>query len=69
MGGLDPCYTFDMGTPDTVREAVRKAIADAGAGGGYICSTAEAIDPKTPPESLHAASQAAKDFGVYGRDL
>jgi len=69
MGGLDPCYTFDMGTPDTVREAVRTAIADAGAGGGYVCSTAEAIDPRTPPESLHAASQAATDFGVYGRDL
>jgi len=69
LGGLDPVYTFDMGTPDDVREAVRQAIADAGAGGGYILGTGEAVAPETPAESLQAAVQAAKDFGVYGRDL
>jgi uroporphyrinogen decarboxylase len=69
LGGLDPVYTFDMGTPDLVRAAVRQAIADAGPGGGYIISTAEACSPETPRESLQAAAQAVKDFGVYGRDL
>lgn len=69
LGGLDPVYTFDMGTPDDVREAVRQAIADAGAGGGYILGTGEAVAPETPAESLQAAVQAARDFGVYGRDL
>ena len=68
-GGLSPVYTFDLGNPEIVREAVRKVIADAGAGGGYVIGTAEAIDPQTTPESLQAAVQAAKDFGVYGRDL
>ena len=33
VGGLDPVYTFDLGTAQMVREAVRQAIADAGAGG------------------------------------
>ena len=66
LGGLDPVYTFDRGTPETVREAVRQAIADAGAGGGYILSTAEAIAPETPIQSLQAMVQAAKDFGMYG---
>lgn len=70
FGGLDPCYVFDRGTPATVREAVCRAIADAGPGGGYALCTAEAIDPTaTPPASIHAAVQAARDFGVYGRDI
>ena len=69
LGGLDPTYTFDLGSPASVREAVRQAIADAGAGGGYILGTGEAIGPETPAESLRAAAQAAREFGVYGRDL
>jgi uroporphyrinogen decarboxylase len=69
VGGLDPCYTFDRGNPSAVREAVRQAISDAGKGGGYILSTAEAVAPETSQQSLRAAAQAAQDFGVYGRDL
>jgi uroporphyrinogen-III decarboxylase len=65
VGGLDPVYTFDMGTPDAVRRAVRQAIDDAAEGGGYILGTAEAIAPETPAESLRAASEAARQFGVY----
>jgi hypothetical protein len=69
LGGLDPVYTFDMGTPSDVREAVRQAIIDAGANGGYIVGTGEAVAPETSADSLQAAAQAVKDFGVYGRDL
>jgi len=65
LGGLDPCYTFDLGTPETVRAAVRQAIADAGAGGGYILGTGEAIDPQTPAESIAAAVEAAREYGTY----
>ena len=64
-GGLDPCYTFDRGSPEAVREAVRLAIEDAGAGGGYVLSTAEAVSPETPRECLVAAREAALEFGVY----
>jgi len=65
MGGLDPCYTFDMGSPEAVREAIRRAIADAAEGGGYLIATAEAIDPKTSPDCIHAAARAAREFGTY----
>lgn len=69
LGGLSPVYTFDLGNPEIVRDAVRQVIADAGHGGGYIIGTAEAIDPQTSPQSIQAAVTAAKKFGVYGRDL
>jgi uroporphyrinogen-III decarboxylase len=69
MGGLDPVYTFDLGDPEAVRSAVREAIAGAGQDGGYVLGTGEAIAPGVPRESLLAASQAACDYGIYGRDL
>jgi uroporphyrinogen decarboxylase len=69
LGGLDPCYTFDMGTPDTVRDAVRQAISDAAQSGGYVLGVGESIDPMTPRESIEAMAKAAEDFGMYGRDI
>jgi hypothetical protein len=65
LGGLDPVYTFDRGTPADVRQAVRQAIADAGVNGGYIVGTGEAVSPETPAESLQAAVEATKDYGIY----
>ena len=65
VGGLDPCYTFDLGTPERVREAVRQALEDAAEGGGYVLGTAEAIAPETPAESLQAMSEAAREWGTY----
>jgi hypothetical protein len=66
VGGLDPCYTFDLGTPERVREAVKQALDDAAAGGGYVLGTAEAIAPETPAASLQAMSEAARQWGTYG---
>jgi uroporphyrinogen decarboxylase len=64
-GGLDPCYVFDLGNPERVREAVRQAISDAGSGGGFVLGTAEAVSPDTSLECLHAMTKAVQDFGVY----
>jgi hypothetical protein len=69
MGGLDACYVFDRGSPDKVREAARRAIADAGPGGGFVLGTAMAPSPATTAECLKAAVQVVEDFGVYGRNL
>jgi len=68
MGGLDSIYEFELGTPDSVRSAVRQAIADAGANGGFVLDTAMSVSPETPAESLAAAAQAARYYGIYGCD-
>lgn len=65
LGGLDPCYTFDMGSTKDVREKVRQAIEDAGANGGYIIGTGEAVSPNVSAEFFRAALQAAKEYGFY----
>ena len=67
-GGLDPVYVFDRGSPAHVEEAVRQAIIDAGDGGRFILSTAEAISPETSEQCIRAAVDTVKRYGVYGRD-
>ncbi len=69
MGGLDPCYNFDLGKPELVQQAVRQAIIDAADGGGYAIGTAEGIAPETPAESLRAGVETVRSCGVYGGDL
>lgn len=66
LGGLDSCYTFDMGNAELVTQAAKKAIEDAAPGGGYILGTGEAVAPEIPPQCLHALVQASRDFGIYG---
>jgi len=60
-GGLDPVYTFERGTPDTVRTEIEKLLAAAGDGRGIIIGVAEAFGPETPAESLHALAQAVRE--------
>ena len=65
VGGLDPCYTFDRGSPAAVRQAVAQAVAAAADGGGFVLGTAEAVAPETPAACLHAMAAAAAEFGTY----
>jgi len=61
-GGLDPIYTFERGTPQTVRAEVWKLLAAAGPR-GLVVGTAEAFGPETPDANLHALAQAVREFG------
>ena len=65
FGGLDPCYTFDLGTMESVRAGVKKAIEDGAPGGGFVLGTAEAIDPVVPPGMLAEAVRTAREYGRY----
>jgi uroporphyrinogen decarboxylase len=66
MGGLDPVYTFDMGSPERVRDAIRGTIEAAAAGGGFVVGLAEALDPgKTSAASISAAAEAVAELGTY----
>jgi uroporphyrinogen decarboxylase len=53
------------GTPEDVRAASRRAIDDAGAGGGFILSTGDQCGRDTPDENLHAMVETARDYGAY----
>lgn len=65
MGNL---HTTDvMLNPDVnvVHDAAKRAIADAGAGGGFILSTGDQCGWNTPEENIFELVRTAETYGVY----
>ncbi len=53
---------FRFGTPDEVREMVRRQIEDLAPGGGFILKTANAVEPDVPWENIEALCEAAERY-------
>jgi len=65
MGNLHTTDVMLRGTPDQVRDAARRAIDDAAAGGGFILSTGDQCPRDTPDANLFALVEAARTYGKY----
>jgi uroporphyrinogen decarboxylase len=65
LGNIDCSDLLPNGTQEEVEEAVKKAIEDAGPGGGYIISSSNTIHPGCKPENYIAMVRAAHKYGVY----
>lgn len=65
IGNIDCAGLLVFGTPDEVRETVRRTIAEAAPGGGYIISSSNTIHPGCKPENYIALVKAAREFGRY----
>lgn len=52
-----------LGTPAEVRAAVRKLIADAGWGGGFVATPAHLIERDIPWENILAFVEAVRECG------
>lgn len=65
LGNIDCIDLLPSGTEAEVEEAVRKAIEDAGAGGGYIITSSNTIHPGCKPENYIAMVRAARKYGQY----
>ncbi len=64
-GAIDTHHVLPNGSPDDVREEVRRRIRDLGAGGGYVLSSVHNIQPDVPPENVVAMYAAAAALGRY----
>ncbi|HWT79910.1 MAG TPA: uroporphyrinogen decarboxylase family protein, partial [Candidatus Methylomirabilis sp.] len=64
-GAIDTRYILPFGTPEEVREEVRRRILDLGPGGGYVVSPVHNIQPEVPPENVVAMYDAAYELGHY----
>lgn len=63
-GGIGVQTVMPFGTPDEVRDTVRRTIdAMSSRGGGYLCSTAHMIRPEVPWANVLALVQAVGDYG------
>lgn len=65
MGNLHTTDVMLLGTPEDVEKASRKAIDDAGEGGGFILSTGDQCGRDTPEENLFKMIEVARTYGKY----
>lgn len=63
--GIDIQHILPFGTPEEVKEEVRKTIFALGPGGGYILAPTHYVQPDVPPENILAMRNAVLEFGRY----
>ncbi len=61
-GGIDTQHVLPFGSPDDVREAVRRNIDVLGDGGGYVFNTIHNVQAKTPIENIVAMIETASEY-------
>jgi uroporphyrinogen decarboxylase len=59
-GGCDTQHVLPRGTPQQVRDEVRRRIDDLAPGGGFIFSHIHNMPPETPPENIIAMYEAVR---------
>ena len=64
-GGCDTQSMLPFGTPNLVREEVRRRMDDLATGGGFVFTQVHNIQPFVPPENILAMYEAAQEYGVY----
>lgn len=64
-GGVDTHRVLPYGTPEDVRNEVRRRIADLGTGGGYVLCSVHNIQPEVPPANMVAMFDSAYELGRY----
>ncbi len=64
-GGVDTQRILPRGTPQLVRDEVRRRIDDLAPGGGFIFNTVHNIQADVPPENIVAMWEALQEYGAY----
>ncbi len=64
-GGVDTQGVLGAGTPEEVREDVKRNIEALAPGGGFVFATIHDIQADVPPENIMAMWDAWKEFGIY----
>ncbi len=64
-GGIDTRWALPYGTPQDVRQEVRRRIRDLAPGGGYIAAAVHCIQPDVPPENIVTMCEEVAAAGRY----
>jgi uroporphyrinogen decarboxylase len=64
-GGVDTQRVLPFGTPDEVRDEVKRRIDDLAPGGGFVFAAVHNIQAFVPPENVVAAFDTALEYGRY----
>jgi uroporphyrinogen decarboxylase len=66
-GGVDTQRVLGAGTPQQVREDVKRRLNDLMPGGGFVFSTVHNIQGDVPVENIVAMWATMQEYGRYGR--
>lgn len=64
-GGVDTQQVLPYGTPQQVRDEVRRRIDDFAPGGGFVFAAVHNVQSDVPPENFMAMWDAMREYGVY----
>ena len=64
-GAIDTQKVLPYGTPDQVRQEVKRVIDILGQDGGYMLATVHTVMNEVPPENILAMVDAVEEFGNY----
>jgi uroporphyrinogen decarboxylase len=64
-GGIDTQNVFSTGTPQEIRDDVRRNIDALAPGGGFVFNTIHNTQSDVPPENFMAMWEALQEYGVY----
>ena len=64
-GGVDTQRVLGVGTPEQVREDVKRRLNDLMPGGGFIFNTVHNIQSNVPVENIIAMWETVQEFGKY----
>jgi len=59
-GGIDTHWVLPFGSPQDVRNEVRRRVGDLAEGGGYVLASVHNIQAEVPPENIVAMVEAAR---------
>jgi len=64
-GALDTQHILPHGTPEQVRQEVKRVCSTLGKGGGFMLAAVHTIMDEVPAENILAMADALKEFGAY----
>lgn len=64
-GGCDTQHILPFGTPQQVKDEVKKRIEDLAPNGGFVFTPVHNIQADVPPENIMAMYKTVKEFGRY----
>jgi len=64
-GGVDTQHVLSRGTPEEVRDEVKRRIEDLAPGGGFVFSAVHNIQPDVPPENIMTMWETLQEYGKY----
>jgi len=64
-GGVDTQKILPRGTPQQVKDEVKRRIEDLAPGGGFVFATVHNIQADVPPQNIMAMWEAMREFGIY----